>query len=309
MFPCRRRPSAWLFGAAVGVALCGAPARALSPASDVVVVKRAGVTAYEEVTEEFGEHCRVHARVISFGDEGLRGAAQMVRPEEVVVTIGQEALDFLRASSARLIPTLAFHMPPGLVGPPAAPPPELILRVLSTARPKVKVVGTIYGPRSDAAIHAAFLAAERLGLVLIASRVPDGPAAVRALRTLVTPSMRGDVRASRIDALWLPGDTDVITPQVFQFALQVQLERGLPVAAATRQQVHSGALLAVDFDPREAGRTAADLTNRLLEGQSLEAALERVDLTRGARLTVNGQVARRLGVDGRALAQLGARLE
>ena len=40
----------------------------------VVVVKRAGVMAYEEVAEEFGERCRVHVHVVSFGDEGLHAA-------------------------------------------------------------------------------------------------------------------------------------------------------------------------------------------------------------------------------------------
>ena len=81
----------------------------------------------------------------------------------------------------------------------------------------------------------------------------------------------GGARAARagatsVDAIWLPGDTDVITPQVFQYALRLQLERGLPVAAATRQQVHSGALIAVDFSPRAAGRAAADLANRCSTG-------------------------------------------
>ena len=44
----------------------GAPARAEErQPTEVVVLKRAGVTAYEEVTEEFGERCRVRARVVA----------------------------------------------------------------------------------------------------------------------------------------------------------------------------------------------------------------------------------------------------
>jgi ABC-type uncharacterized transport system substrate-binding protein len=115
--------------------------------------------------------------------------------------------------------------------------------------------------------------------------------------------------AAQVEALWLPGDTDVVTPQVFQYALQLQLERGVPLIAATRQQVHSGALVAVDFDPRDAGRAAAELANRYLEGETPTASVERVDTYRGARITVNRAVARRLGVDQRALEQLGARIE
>jgi len=115
--------------------------------------------------------------------------------------------------------------------------------------------------------------------------------------------------SGKVDALWLPGDTDVVTPQVFQYALRLQLERGLPVAAATRQQVHSGALMAADFSPRAAGRIAADLANRYLEGRSVPADPSELDLYSGARVTVNAQVARRLGVDVDALQKMGARVE
>jgi hypothetical protein len=263
----------------------------------VVVVKRAGVTAYEEVSEEFAERCRVRARVISFGDEGMHGPLPL-GPNDLVVTVGQEALDMAQGTRAHVIPTLAFHVPGGLVGPAASPPPELVLKMLVTARPKVHVVGALFGPRSEALLKQATRAAQRVGITLTATRVSDGPQAVRALHAL----------SETVDALWLPGDTDVITPQVFQYALRLQLERGLPLAAATRQQVHSGALLAVDFSPRSAGRVAADLANRLLDGRAAGDA-ENFDLYGGARVTVNAAVARRMAIDVEALAKMGARLE
>jgi hypothetical protein len=276
------------------------PAHAAEP-MQVVLIKRAGVTAYEEVAEEFAERCRVHARVLSFGDEGPRGLP--LGPDVLLVTVGQEAIDAVAAHSAigaRIIPILAFHPPDALVGPPASPSPELILKVLAVARaPKLKVVGAVYGPRSAATLQQAAAAAHKLGLTLMASRVSSGAEAVRALRRL----------GPDVGALWLPGDPDVITPQVFQYALRLQLELGLPVAAATRQQVHSGALVAVDFSPRAAGRVAADLANRYLEGRTLPADVEKVDLYGGARVTVNATVARRLGVDVVALERMGARVE
>jgi ABC-type uncharacterized transport system substrate-binding protein len=142
-------------------------------------------------------------------------------------------------------------------------------------------------------------AAERLGLSMVIARVSSGPEAVRALRNM----------APKVDALWLPGDTDVVTVQVFQYALRLQLERGLPVAAATRQQVHSGALVAADFDPHAAGRIAAELANRYLEGRSVVTDVSELDMYSGARITVNAQVARRLGVDASALMRMGARFE
>jgi hypothetical protein len=266
---------------------------------EVVLLKRAGVTAYEEVSEEFGDRCRVRARVVSFGDEGARHVRDRINRSDLVVTVGQEALDAVTGVAARVIPTLAFHTPRGMVGPPAAPTPELLLRVLSTARPGVKVVGAVYGPRSEEAAQATADAARRLGLQLLSKRAATGPEAVRTLHQLAQKN---------IDAIWLPGDTDVITPQVFQYALRLQLERGMPVVAATRQQVHSGALVAVDFSPRAAGRVAAELANRLLEGRSIGDSSD-VDWWGGARITVNATAARRLGIDVDPLVKLGAKIE
>jgi hypothetical protein len=274
------------------------PAPARGESLEVVVVKRAGVTAFEEVAEEFGERCRVRVRVVSFGDEGTSPDRARIENGDVVVTVGQEALDAMRGVNAHIIPTLAFHTPPGLVGPPSAPPPELVLRVLTVARPAIRTVGAVYGPRSQNAALAMADAARRLGLALISRPVSTGPEAVRALHAFV----------DHVQAIWLPGDTDVVTPQVFQYALGVQLERGMPLAAATRQQVHSGALVAVDFSPRAAGRAAAELANRFLDGKSVTAR-EELELYGGARISINSLVARRLGVDRDALERMGARFE
>jgi hypothetical protein len=278
------------------LALVGMTAVASAEPMSVVVVKRAGVMAYEEVAEEFAEQCRVRARVVSLGD----GMAPQLSANDLVVTVGQEALDAVKGTKARVIPTLAFETPEGLVGPPTTPHPALILNVLAVARPsKIHIIGVIFGPRSSTVVAQASRAAERLGLTLVATRVASGPEAVRALHAM----------SDKVDALWLPGDTDVVTSQVFQYALRLQLERGLPVAAATRQQVHSGALVAADFSPRAAGRIAADLANRYLEGRTLAIDPSELDLYSGARVTVNAQVARRLGVDVGGLMRMGARVE
>ncbi|HEY2747373.1 MAG TPA: ABC transporter substrate binding protein [Polyangia bacterium] len=280
------------------VALALMTATAWAEPMQVVVVKRAGVMAYEEVAEEFAEMCRVRARVVTLADETTR--PPRFSADDLVVTVGQEALDAVRGTKARVIPTLAFETPEGLVGPPTSPHPELILHVLAIARgARIHTIGIVFGPRSTTVVGQATRAAERLGLATVTARVASGPEAVRALHAM----------ASKVDALWLPGDTDVVTIQVFQYALRLQLELGLPVAAATRQQVHSGAFVAADFDPHAAGRVAADLANRYLEGRNVPTDPSELDMYSGARVTVNTQVARRLGVDGEALLRMGARFE
>jgi ABC transporter substrate binding protein len=284
---------------AVGLAcaLAFAPTAAHATPSEVVLVKRGGVLAYEELAEAFREGCRVHTQMVNLSDDHPKttfGASQLV------ITVGQEAYDVVRAPAGHVIAALAFHVSDDALGPATTPAPELILQLLQTARPKLHSVGAVYGKRSEKEWRAAQAAAARLGINLVGVEVADGPEAVRALRKLV----------DQVQALWLPGDPDVVAPQVFQFALQLQIERGVLVAAATRQQVHSGALLAVDFNPRDEGRRAAELANRLLDGDAVNGAnADRLDLLAGARMTVNREVARRLGVNLRALERLGARIE
>jgi hypothetical protein len=261
------------------------------------------VTAYEEVTEEFEDRCRVRARVISFGDEGPVSARSRISASALLVTVGQEAFDAVRDAKNRafVIPTLAFHTGANQYGPPVAPAPDLLFHVLTIARPAVKKLGAVFGPRAKPSVDAATRAAERAGLSLHAIEVNSGPDAVRALHGLSVEGIQG---------IWLPADSDVITPQVFQYALTLQLERGLPVAAATRQQVHSGALVAVDFHPRASGRAAADVVNRLLEGRGVyHTDSEDMELYGGATITVNAQAARRLGADVPALERMGAKVE
>ncbi|MEO6954904.1 MAG: ABC transporter substrate binding protein [Polyangia bacterium] len=265
--------------------------------TEVVLVKRPGVMAYEEVAEAFREGCRVQARMVNLDHVS---PPWRFGPSQLVITVGQEAFDAVQAAPDHVIATLAFNVHEGVLGPPAAAAPELTLHALVTARPSVKVIGVVYGPRTAAAFARAKEEAHRMGLELRGTEATNGPQAVRALRELV----------DSVQALWLPFDIDVVTPQLFQYALRLQIERGLPIAAATRQQVHSGALIAVDFSARATGRAAADIANALLDGRSPQAlSSDRLDLLSGARITVNGDVARRLGADLPALLRMGARVE
>jgi ABC-type uncharacterized transport system substrate-binding protein len=139
--------------------------------------------------------------------------------------------------------------------------------------------------------------AAALGLKLYKLRASDGPEAVRELHAA----------ADDVDAIWLAPDLALLVPQLFQYALTLEIRRSVPLIAATRQQVKSGALLAVDADPRAVGRQAAVLVNGLLAGAPPERLQEAQTGT--LEVVVNADVARRLGADMQALRALGARIE
>ena len=263
----------------------------------VVLVRRPGVIAYEEVVEEFLENSRVRARVVSLDDGGGPALRASLDPDDVVVTIGQAALDAVAGTPAQVVSVLAYAVPPGVVAIDPVPPPELTLRALKRARPSVRRVAAVFGPQSDALFRRVAAHAPALGMKLIPVRATDGADAIRELHR-VSP---------HIDAMWLAPDLQVLTPQLFRYALLLELELALPVAAVTRQQVQSGALLAYDASPRDLGRQAAHVVHLLLTGV---APLSLPPPERGCatELSVNFDVARRLGVDGAALEAMGARL-
>lgn len=271
-----------------------AAARPLDGPSDIVVLKRPGVSAYQEVTDEFLEHCRVRARIVN-----LTGSPPPLHPSDVVLAVGQRAVDAVAGSGARVVSALALRVPFGAIAADAQPAPELALRALRAAHPTVRRVGLVYGPNTDVLVAQSRQPAQALGLTLVKARASDGPGALRELARI----------AGQVDALWLLPDLEVVVPQVFQYALSLEIRRGIPIVGVSRQQVHSGALLAIDSDPRAVGRQAALLVNQLLDGGSPEHAGSARARGRSLELVVNGDVARRLRADLPALRALGARVE
>lgn len=277
---------------AAAATLCG---YARADAQDVVVVRHPGVPAYQELFDEFSERCRMATRVIAVDSSSGIPLDERIGNARVLVTLGQDALDATRARKERRIAVLAAYAQEGALTAPTTGTPLELLRALKLAMPRVRTIGIVAGPRQEAWLARVVETAHKSGFALVVERPADGPSAVRALAAI----------AGRIDAIWLPPDPDVITVQVFRFALQLQLERRLPLVAATRQQVHSGALLAIDFAPRALGRAAADVLNRWVEHPTQEPLFPPLTST----LTINPTTARRLSADLPALVAIGARLE
>jgi ABC-type uncharacterized transport system substrate-binding protein len=259
------------------------PHRAAAPVpiGQVILVKRVGVRAYEEAIEEFTERCRVHVSIMTAAEANERTEAKEAK---LIVTVGQGAFDALKDHAGTVIPIYAFDGAPNHVSPQVDP--ELPLAMLRRAYPRAKTIAVISGPRSIAARDAFARAAERAQWRIVDLHEATGAQAVHEL------SLLGD----RADAIVLLPDFDVITPQLFQLALRIQLERKIPIVASTRQQVLSGALFAYDFAPRALGRFAANRVNALLANQAV-APRESLE----PELHYNATAAARLGLPPTAL--------
>lgn len=276
---------------ALPLLLLGLLAQAPDPASgtgDVVLLRQMGISAFEDATEGFLENCRVRVRQVPLdnGPELIR----RVGPAQLVVAIGQAAVDAGRRTGKPIVYALAPSPPPGAVGADAAAPPELVLRALTEARRGVRRVGVVAGKNDRGRLTAARLAARLLGLELVERAASSGPEAIVALRDL-------SLQSPPIEALWIGADPQLVTTPVFQYALQLQLSRNIPVLASTRQQVRSGAFLAVDWPPRLVGRRLAALVFLVLEGMPRAELSGREDPAGAPQITLNGLIAKKLGVD------------
>src|SRR5207244_2157178 len=82
---------------------------------------------------------------------------------DVVLAVGQRALDAVVGSRAHVVAALALDEPPGVISADALPPPELALRALKASRPALRRIGVVYGPRTDALVARMDEAARALG--------------------------------------------------------------------------------------------------------------------------------------------------
>lgn len=132
-------------------------------------------------------------------------------------------------------------------------------------------------------MRAARAAAKGRGLELI--EVP-----IAQLSDLAIAAERA---AGAADALWLPGDATVATPETFRFLLELSLVTRKPLLVFSESLVRAGALAAISPDYGSVGEQVAAVVRRILAGE--RPGDIPVASVRRTRLVVNGSTARLLG--------------
>lgn len=271
----------------------------------VALVRRPGCREYEKVAEEFKGRVRAAVWLLS-PQRGLGTQLARLDPH-LVLLVGQSAYDQVReagilaprsGSRPLLMHTLVFHgllHGPREVALPARASPSEVLAAFRLARPGLRRVAVLYGPRSRDAMDGARTAASELGFTLYPIEAPSPTRAIGLLRRM-NHQARG---------LWLLTDLDLLTPQVLQYALGIQFRRKVLLMGATRRHAEHGALLALDYEPNSLGREAADIANQLLAG----VPRRRITVVGATtRLCVNQGTARTLRVPLSRLKAAGAEM-
>lgn len=136
-------------------------------------------------------------------------------------------------------------------------PLRVELQSLRDAAPGINRVGVLYG-RANATLdlRAARAAAAATGLTLVE----------RPLAALTELPQQARELADKCDALWMPADPTIGTPEAFQFLLELSLQRRLPLLVFSETLVHAGAFVAVAPDYGWVGREVADRVRRIHAG-------------------------------------------
>jgi len=136
-------------------------------------------------------------------------------------------------------------------------PPQKVIAQFQLFAPDVKTIGIIISQNNSlSSVAEAVSAAEEAGYEVIARRTAN-PRDVRR----VFIQLR-----SRIDALWIIPDSEVVSPNNFHFIRSEANRTRLPILAYSEALVHAGALLCVAADLTDIGHQAATLVPTILSG-------------------------------------------
>ncbi len=259
-----RRGGAWLLALACCGALLGArPAGA----AGVAVLRSSDLPVYTRTVEAIRHAYRDSLVEVSLADLTPDQAVERVSASnpEIVVAVGLRAATLLRDRLPRLpmvycmVPAPEHHDLVGsrITGVSADIPPAVELALLHETAPDVKRVGVIVGRSSDAWLRLAGPAAAKLGVTLEVARVGSidqlGPR-VRAL-------------FGHVDALWMPADADVATPEAFRFAMAAALDHRLPFFTFAPALVRAGAYAAAAPDLEWMASRIVEAIRRVQSGE------------------------------------------
>ena len=263
-------------------------------AAKVALIKSGPLAPYEQAGTAFSSTYRDPVSIFMLDEADPAGLLRRIEASRpgVIVAVGLKAALFARDRLPRV--PLVFCVVPNyerfnltgssITGVSADVPPERDLAALRSALPGVKRVGLLFGRASGATLaRRARAAADAAGISLVEAPVTDLSDLQRVARDL----------AGRVDALWLPADPTVATPEVFRALLDLSLAQRKPLLVFSESLVRSGAFVSASPDYAWMGAQVAGIVRRIQNGE--RAGDIGVLPLRQTRVVLNPATARALG--------------
>ncbi len=129
--------------------------------------------------------------------------------------------------------------------------------VMRNISKKIKRIGIIYTqPVNDPLIASARTIAQDFDMSVVTSGISGSQDIQKAMNDIV----------GKIDALWIPPDPSLYSDEVIRYIGSTSLTKLIPCFGPNERYVRSGAIFSMSFDAVEAGRTAGDIANKILQG-------------------------------------------
>ncbi len=245
------------------IALC-LNARIFGASSEnVVVVLSSDSPPYQQALAGFRETFGSSAGTFILSKEEPR----IPRAVRVIVAIGgKAALYAYDAPQAVFIYCLAPGVyvdanqhPVGLTKVYVSPPPNVLIRQLRDLQPALKRLHAFWINDSATSYGKALKEeGEKAGMTIIPERLnslDELPDRLRAIR-------------GRVDALWLPPDPLLITPQSFAMIRQFSFNNDIPLYVSMDTLVDQGAAASISVSFQEMGRKTGVLAAQAISGSS-----------------------------------------
>ena len=140
-----------------------------------------------------------------------------------------------------------------------SPPPRMLLHKLQEVQPGLRRLGALWVGDSSVSYGPTLArVGESMGVTVLQDRLRSLEELPDHLR-----AMKG-----RVDALWIPPDPLLITPQSFNMMRQFALDNNIPLYVSIDGLADKGAAAAVSVSFREMGRKASLLAAQVLSGSA-----------------------------------------
>ena len=270
----------------------------LATAQGIAIIKSHDIEPFHQALAGFlsacpGQVTEYDLRGSRRGEAGIIERIRAARPK-LILAVGSLAAQVAK-EGVRDIPVVFVMVPNphkyGLKGEKIAGisldiPSEMQFAMYKSLLPTLKTIGVIYDPeKTGAIVTEARVAAEKLGLQLLASPVTSQKGVPAALRSVL----------GKIDALWMVPDDTVMTPESFKFFLLAAFENNLPFIAVSDIFVEAGALVSLSPDYTDVGRQACQIVTDF-EGGRMSLAEVNILPPAKIQLAINLKTALKIGL-------------
>ena len=250
-------------GACAAALLAACPSEASDQgAQKITAVLSSELGPYREALEGFQETVGQPIVVIFAGSN----TSHVVRDARIVVAFGGKAAMLGYPDDAALV----YCMAPGMALRPSQrnaptlkiellPHPGTVLLGLRIIQPFMKRLAVVWSSDgSGPYVREMQGMARRFGVELLSERLKDGDDLPNVLRSFA---------ARKVDALWLPPDPVLITPENFAMIRTFATTNRIPFYVPTQGLVELGAVAAISASFRSIGRSAGRIARLAQEGR------------------------------------------